>query len=167
MKLQIRRTKTADFLYNIIMTLKEKLLKYKMPVGLSDFEEIIDKNRCYADKTLFIRDIIESESKVILFTRPRRFGKTLNMSMLKTFFEKPTEGKDTSHYFKNLKIWQQGEKYRDEQGKRPVIYITFRGSMRPMTRQLNVFWQSTKDTENWKTAQNCIRTTKIFIKNWP
>ena len=62
----------------------------------------------------------------MLFTRPRRFGKTLNMTMLRTFFEKPMDGKDTSHYFKNLKIWQAGERFRAEQGKRPVIYITFK-----------------------------------------
>ncbi len=80
----------------------------------------------YVDKTLLVRDIIKSETRVILFTRPRRFGKTLNMTMLQTFFEKPLDGKDTSHYFKDLKIWQAGEEYRAEQGKRPVIFLSLK-----------------------------------------
>ena len=80
----------------------------------------------YVDKTLLVRDIIYSQTKVILFTRPRRFGKTLNMTMLQTFFEKPLDGKDTSHYFKDLKIWQAGEEYRAEQGKRPVIFLSLK-----------------------------------------
>ena len=108
------------------MTLKERLLKTKMPIGISEFTEIVDEKRYYSDKTLFIRDLIESESKIILFTRPRRFGKTLNMTMLKTFFENPLDGKDTSHYFKHLKIWQAGEKYTAEQGKRPVIFLSLK-----------------------------------------
>ena len=108
------------------MTLKERLIETKMPVGCSDFTEIIEKQKYFFDKSLLIKDLIDEDSKVILFTRPRRFGKTLNMTMLKSFFEKPLDGKDTSHYFKHLKIWQEGEKYTSEQGKRPVIYITFK-----------------------------------------
>ena len=108
------------------MTLKERLIKNPMPVGVSDFAEMIEKRKFYADKTLMIKDLLEEDAKVVLFTRPRRFGKTLNMTMLRTFFEKPMDGKDTSHYFKNLKIWQEGEQFRAEQGKRPVIYITFK-----------------------------------------
>ena len=80
----------------------------------------------YVDKTLLVRDIIYSDTSVILFTRPRRFGKTLNMTMLQTFFEKPLDGKDTSRYFKDLKIWQAGEEYRQEQGKRPVIFLSLK-----------------------------------------
>ena len=108
------------------MTLKERLIKKAMPVGFSEFKEIFDRNLYYADKSLLIKDLLEAKSKVVLFTRPRRFGKTLNMTMLRTFFEKPMDGKDTSHYFKDLKIWQAGEQFRKEQGKRPVIYITFK-----------------------------------------
>ena len=108
------------------MTLKERLIETKMPVGCSDFTEIIEKQKYFFDKSLLIKDLIDEDSKGMLFTRPRRFGKTLNMSMLKTFFEKPLDGKDTSHYFKHLKIWQEDEKYTSEQGKRPVIYITFK-----------------------------------------
>ena len=108
------------------MTFKERYLQKPFALGSSEFTEIIDDKSYYCDKTLLLKDLIDSKSKVILFTRPRRFGKTLNMTMLRTFFEKPIDGKDNSHYFKNLKIWQAGEQYRAEQGNRPVIYITLK-----------------------------------------
>ena len=95
-------------------------------LGVSDFTKVIDSKNYYCDKTLLIKDFIDSNCDAILFTRPRRFGKTMNMTMLRTFFEKPFDGKDTSRYFKDLKIWQAGEKYQAEQGKRPVIYLTFK-----------------------------------------
>ena len=97
-----------------------------LPIGISEFKEIIDEHCYYSDKTLLIKKLLDTAAKAILFARPRRFGKTLNMTMLRTFFEKPLDGKDTSHYFKNLAIWKAGEKYTKEQGKRPVIYITFK-----------------------------------------
>ena len=108
------------------MSLKEKKLVRPLPFGISEFTEVIDKNCYYSDKTLLLKSLLDTETKVILFTRPRRFGKTLNMTMLRTFFEKQLNGTDTSHYFKDLKIWQAGEKYRNEQGRRPVIYITLK-----------------------------------------
>ena len=108
------------------MSLKEKKLLRPLPIGISEFTEIIDTKCYYSDKTLFIKRFLDTAAKVILFARPRRFGKTLNMTMMRTFFEKPRDGKDTSHYFKNLKIWQAGERYTSEQGKRPVIYLTLK-----------------------------------------
>ena len=108
------------------MVLNENFEKKRPALGVSEFTKIIDSNGYYCDKSLLIKDILDDICDVILFTRPRRFGKTLNMTMLRTFFEKPLDGKDTSHYFKNLKIWQAGEKYQAEQGKRPVIYLTFK-----------------------------------------
>ena len=108
------------------MILKERLINKAMPVGFSEFKEIVDRNLYYVDKTLLIKNLLEESAQVMLFTRPRRFGKTLNMTMLRTFFEKPLDGKDTSHYFRDFKIWQAGEQFRKEQGKRPVIYITFK-----------------------------------------
>ena len=94
------------------------------PLGTSIFTML--ENAFYVDKTLFIKELMDSPSQAFLFTRPRRFGKSLNMSMLQTFFEIPMGGEDTSHYFKNLKIWQAGEKYTSEQGKRPVIYLSLK-----------------------------------------
>lgn len=78
----------------------------------------------YVDKTLLIKDLLDYHPLVSLFTRPRRFGKTLNMDMLRVFFEKTSE--DTSIYFKGTNIWAAGEKYRKEQGRYPVIFLTFK-----------------------------------------
>ena len=77
----------------------------------------------YIDKTMMIKDFIDERPMVTQFTRPRRFGKTLNMDMLRTYFEK--SDKDTSVYFRGKKIWACGQKYRDYQGKYPVIFLTF------------------------------------------
>ena len=94
-----------------------------LPVGVSDYR-LATKEYYYVDKTMMIKDIIDEKPMVSLFTRPRRFGKTLNMDMLHTFFEKTDE--DTSVYFRDKRIWKQGEKYRQYQGKYPVIFITFK-----------------------------------------
>jgi len=96
----------------------------QVPIGTSDFKKIVSDYYYYIDKTLFIKDILDKKSEVFLFSRPRRFGKTSNLSMLKYFFEKTEE--DTSVLFKDLQIWNQGEVYRKEQGKSPVIYLTLK-----------------------------------------
>ena len=97
--------------------------KLPLPVGCSDFRRVCTQY-CYVDKTLLIKDILDENIMVSLFTRPRRFGKTLNMDMLRVFFEN-TEN-DTSVYFMDKKIWKCGEKYRKHQGKYPVIFLTFK-----------------------------------------
>lgn len=94
-----------------------------MPIGISDFKELVARYY-YVDKTLMIKEFLDSRPKVLLFTRPRRFGKTLAMDMLKTFFE--ISDTDTSMYFENKLIWNCGEDYRKEQGKYPVIFVTFK-----------------------------------------
>ncbi|MCL6590217.1 MAG: ATP-binding protein [Firmicutes bacterium] len=99
-------------------------MKRKLPIGLSDFKRVIDNDYYYADKSLLIKELIDSGSLVTLLPRPRRFGKTLNLSMVRFFFEKT--GEDTSYLFKNLKIWRQGEEYAKKQGQYPVIYLTFK-----------------------------------------
>ncbi len=93
------------------------------PVGVTSYKEVAE-DCYYVDKTLMIKSVIDDHSKVYLFTRPRRFGKTLMLDMVKTFFE--NSGADTSGYFKNRKIWQAGKKYRDCQGKYPVIFLSFK-----------------------------------------
>ncbi|WP_242866453.1 AAA family ATPase [Clostridium acetireducens] len=95
-----------------------------MPIGISNFKEIIENNYYYIDKTLLIKEILDDGSKVILLTRPRRFGKTINISMLKYFFEKSEE--DKSYLFKGLKIFSQNNVYTKNQGKYPVIFITLK-----------------------------------------
>lgn len=94
-----------------------------LPIGISDYS-LASSQYYYVDKTLMIKDIIDELPLVSLYTRPRRFGKTLNMSMIRTFFEKSDT--DTSIYFKNKKIWQCGKKYQDYQGKFPVVFLTFK-----------------------------------------
>ena len=94
-----------------------------LPIGISDYR-LASSEYYYIDKTMMIKDFIDERPMVSLFTRPRRFGKTLNMDMLRTFFEKTKE--DTSIYFKDKKIWACGKKYRDYQGKYPVIFVTFK-----------------------------------------
>lgn len=94
-----------------------------LPIGVSDYCDACS-NYYYVDKTLLIKDLLDERAKVSLFTRPRRFGKTLNMDMLRVFFERSE--KDTSVYFKDKKIWQYGKRYTQYQGKFPVIYLTFK-----------------------------------------
>lgn len=94
-----------------------------LPIGVSDFKSATT-NYYYVDKTLMIRDFLDAKPMVSLFTRPRRFGKTLNMDMLRVFFEKTPE--DTSVYFKDKQIWGCGEYYTKHQGQYPVIFLTFK-----------------------------------------
>lgn len=97
--------------------------KKPLPIGVSDFKSATT-NYYYVDKTLLIRDFLNAIPMVSLFTRPRRFGKTLNMDMLRVFFEKTQE--DTSVYFKDKYIWQCGEYYTKHQGQYPVIFLSFK-----------------------------------------
>jgi hypothetical protein len=106
-----------------------------LPIGSTIFRSIIENNYYYVDKTLFIEELLkEAESSAVLFTRPRRFGKTLNCQMIKTFFELetdqegnilPIEARQNPKLFHNLKIWENIEA-RKEQGKYPTIFLTLK-----------------------------------------
>ena len=97
--------------------------KKAIPVGIENFKELRGEEYYYIDKTLLIDEILRTKTKVTLFTRPRRFGKTLNMSMLKYFFD--VENKDENRkLFEGLKI--SDSKYMSEQGKYPVIFISLK-----------------------------------------
>ena len=115
--------------------------KKALPIGLSDFKSIIEENYYYVDKTDLISNLLYDGAKVNLFTRPRRFGKTLNMSMLKHFFD-IENGAENRKLFENLKI--SDSKYMTEQGKYPVIFISFKNL----------------EEEDWK---NCLRKIKNLI----
>ena len=91
-------------------------------IGIQEFGKIIEKNCFYVDKTSFIKEWWESEDDVTLITRPRRFGKTLNMSMLEHFFS--IQYADRGDLFEGLSIWEE-EKYRKLQGTYPVISLSF------------------------------------------
>ena len=95
-----------------------------LPIGVENFEELRSKRYYYVDKTLFIKELLDMMGKVNLFTRPRRFGKTLNMSMLRYFFEKSE--KDPAELFQGLKIMDAGERYLAHMGKYPVISVSLK-----------------------------------------
>lgn len=97
--------------------------KKPLPIGISDYIRA-QADYYYVDKTMLIKEFFDKKPLVSLFTRPRRFGKTLNMDMLRVFFEISDE--DTSRYFKDKAIWKCGPEYREQQGRYPVIFLTFK-----------------------------------------
>ena len=97
--------------------------KKAVPVGIEDFKELIQEGYYYIDKTLLIDEMLMNKSKVTLFTRPRRFGKTLNMSMIKYFFD-VKDKEENKKLFENLKIYDS--EYMSEQGKYPVIFVSLK-----------------------------------------
>ena len=99
-----------------------------LPIGVDNFENLITKGYYFIDKTLFIRDLLDMKGEVNLFTRPRRFGKTLNMSMLRYFFE---IGEDNEELFAGTKIMSAGEKYRNAMGQFPVVSLSLKSMKQP------------------------------------
>ncbi len=110
-------------------------LKKKLAIGIENYKELINKSYYYVDKTLLIQSLLDDGNKVTLFTRPRRFGKTLTLSMLKTFFENEMDwnGKqiENAYYFNNMKIISTGEEYLHHMGKYPVISLSLKAAKQP------------------------------------
>lgn len=106
-----------------------------IPIGIEFYKKMIDGKYCYVDKTMLVKNILDGGAAVNLFTRPRRFGKTLALSMLKVFFEDERDSMgdkiDNSHYFEGKKITGCGESYMDHQGKYPVIHLTMKSARQP------------------------------------
>ena len=107
--------------------------KKALPIGIDNFEKIITRGYYFVDKTLLIKDLLDNKADVNLFTRPRRFGKTLNMSMLQYFFEDERkwntgEKKDNTYLFEGLNIMKEGEKYTSYMGKYPVINLSLKSA---------------------------------------
>ena len=96
----------------------------KLNLGQSDFKNIINTDSYFIDKSLLIKEIIDTEKSVLLFPRPRRFGKTLNLSMLKYFFDKNELGNEK--LFTKLKIWETEDYIKENCGKYPVINLSFK-----------------------------------------
>ena len=115
--------------------------KKAVPVGIEDFERIINEDYYYVDKTMLIEELLINRAPVTLFTRPRRFGKTLNMSMLKYFFDVKNK-EENKKLFENLKV--SNSEYMSEQGKYPVIFV------------------SLKDLKA-DTWEECLKRLKLFI----
>lgn len=106
-------------------------MQKRLPIGIENFERIIEDHYYYVDKTNLVKDILDKGSLVTLFTRPRRFGKTLNMSMLRYFFEMPIDGHSCKHLFDGLKIANAGELYTAQQEQYPVISLTLKSAKQP------------------------------------
>jgi hypothetical protein len=98
-------------------------MRKPLPIGISDFKEVIENGYAYVDKTLFIQELVEKGSEAMIISRPSLFGKTLNLSMLRYFFEKG--GENPSHLFLSLEIWKN-EECRRLAGKFPVVYLSFK-----------------------------------------
>jgi hypothetical protein len=109
--------------------------KKPLAIGVEDYKKIVEKPYYYVDKTLFVKELIDKCGTVNLFTRPRRFGKTLALSMLRTFFEKEMDAEgneiDNSHYFDGMKIMEEGETYTRHQGQYPVISMSLKSAKQP------------------------------------
>ena len=112
-------------------------MDYKpLPIGIDNFEKLITRGYYFIDKTLFIKDLLDNKGAVSLFTRPRRFGKTLNMSMLQYYFEDMRdeftgEKKDNCYLFEGLNIMDCGEEYTSHMGKYPVINLSLKSAKQP------------------------------------
>lgn len=141
-----------------------------LPIGISDYR-LASVEYYYVDKTLMIRNFIDERPMVSLFTRPRRFGKTLNMDMLRTFFEKTEE--DTSVFFKNRKIWGCGKKYQNYQGKYPVIFLTFKDVKRDTWEETYehlvrlICEEFQRHTTCWKAMPAATLTRRFSKKLFP
>ncbi len=130
--------------------------KKKLPIGISDFKDVITGDYYYVDKTLFIKEIIDCGDKILLIPRPRRFGKTLNMSMLGYFYtcspvtwspeQHPLPQQNYKTLFDSLSIMNAGQEYIDKMGKYPVILFSFRNIKDP----------------NWKS---CLDSLKKLIQD--
>ena len=118
------------------------LSRSKLPIGISDFRTIIESDRYFVDKSLLIKEVMDDPNQVILLPRPRRFGKTLNLSMLRYFYEKTDEPND--RLFRELAVWREGEQYRSACGRHPVVFLTLKDVK----------------TRNW---EDCLETLKQLI----
>ena len=125
-------------------------MKRPIAIGVENYKTMIENNYFYVDKTWMLKELSDQKGTVNLFTRPRRFGKTLTLSMIRTFFEdeRTYEGEkvDNSRYFEGKKIMDAGEKYTDEQGQYPVIKLSLKSAKQP----------------SYKMAYGCLRDEIIY-----
>ena len=144
-------------------------MKKPLPIGHEFYKRIIEKDLYYVDKTLLIKDILEKNTQVNLFTRPRRYGKTLTLSMLKTFLEQEmdTDGNviDNSVYFKGMKIMDEGEEYTSKLGAYPVISLSLKSGKQPNFEMsyLSIVDEISKEFKRhaYILKGNCLYDTEI------
>ena len=125
----------------------------ELPIGIEDFKVLIDNNYYYVDKTRFLCELTRNIGKVNLFTRPRRFGKTLNLSMIQRFFEKTDE--DNAYLFDRLEVSKAGEKVMAYQGKYPVVTLSLKGM------KMNAFEDAIRQF-GWMLSQEFHRHSEIM-----
>lgn len=128
-------------------------------IGISDFKMIRTRGNYYIDKTLFIKNIIDNQSGVTLITRPRRFGKTLNMSTLRYFFDCTRQ--NSKELFQGLKIMEQGEKYTSKLGYYPCIYITLKDVRAKNFKDMMLAFQ-TELVEIFIEHANLLKSEKLL-----
>ena len=110
------------------------VMKKALPIGVDNFEKVINEEYCYVDKTMLIKELLDLKGEVNLFTRPRRFGKTLNLSMIRYFFEDTGDMEQNAgnrKLFQGLKIMEAGEAYTGQMGMYPVINLTLKSAKQP------------------------------------
>lgn len=156
--------------------------KKRIPIGIEFYKEMVDDNYYYADKTWIIKELLDNGGKVNLFTRPRRFGKTLLQTMLRTFFEAEIDVngqvKDNSHYFDGMKIMDAGEEYTRHLGQYPVIFLLideydvplensyFEGFYEQMVTFIRSLFESalkTNESLEFAVITGCLRISKESI----
>ena len=106
-------------------------MKKPLPIGVDNFKKVIKEGYCYIDKTMLIKELLDKKGEVNIFTRPRRFGKTLNLSMIRYFFEdtgNQAENDDARELFRGLKIAEAGAAYTGQMASYPVINLTLKSS---------------------------------------
>ena len=109
----------------------DRLGEHRLPIGVDSFERLIERS-VFVDKSLLIADVLDSGAAVTLYCRPRRFGKTLGLSMLKSFIENPVDGVSRAPLFENLAIWDaRSGRYRVFQGGYPVVFLSFNDVKKP------------------------------------
>ncbi|MBQ9438923.1 MAG: AAA family ATPase, partial [Lachnospiraceae bacterium] len=149
-------------------------MRKKIGIGYEDYKEFIDNDMYYVDKTPLIRDILERGGKVTLFTRPRRFGKTLALSMLKTFFEKECgrDGTpaDNSRYFEGMKVMDAGEQVLSKMGKFPVINLSLKSAKQPdfrtafRTLRDEIIYEFRRHSYLWETEVLPVKKREELIE---
>lgn len=139
--------------------------KKNLPIGIEFYKKIIDEEYYYVDKTLMVKELLDRQGYVNLFTRPRRFGKTLALDMLKTFFERELDAKgneiDNSHYFAGMKIMSAGDKYTKNMGRYPVIFLSLKSAKQP--DMATAVWMLKKQIANEFIRHQYVLSSDVLL----
>jgi hypothetical protein len=144
------------------------VITVNLPIGYDNFRDVVDQRLTFVDKSLFMKDFLDDNgTQVALITRPRRFGKTLNLSMLQHFFAAEVHGKPTKDLFTGLKITQQGPSYLQHQGKYPVIALSFKdikqNSFKDSLEKFNELFVNLYDEHNYLLNSARITDTQKYF----